>query len=1117
MFRQRNIFIILLSVCCFFSYAQTTQEIYGQNRIQYHDFEWSFFKSDNFVTYFYLGGQDIGRFVVQVAEGSFSYVQKKTEYAPSNKIEILVFNDITDLRQSNVGMDIESFNTGGLTEIAGNKIFVYFDGDHQHLEAQIKEGIARVFINDMMYGGNIQEIVQNAILLSLPNWFTDGFVSYIGEEWSTEKDNFVKDGVLSGRYRKINKLSGNEAKIAGHSVCYYIANKYGKSAVPSLLYLSRVNRNIESAFLFVLGKTVNQVLADWYLSTYKNYEQEQSLQDSLDFYGHSALKTNRNYLYSQAKLSPDTTKVAYVKNTIGRYKVRVYDFVSRKQKKLFKRGYRTITQKVDYNYPLIAWSPSGKLLAVIHEKRDNIKISLYDVEKFKKTTYAITKFQRVLSFSFVDEKNLVISALNRGQSDIYTYFLPSTKLTRITNDFYDDLEPSSIKLDDGHKGILFASNRSSDSLKKEHLGNVLPNNKLDLFFYNTKTKSKVVSRITNTPLANEHNPYQYNDNRFAYLSDENGTFNRYVGKFITKVVGYDTLVYFGDSVLLNPNTPIDSIRADTNNLTITKIEYEPKYNEVGESEPNTNFSNSILEESISKPGGIALSQFRNNGRTIFLKSNTNGVLLDELPYTAYMDKLLKQKGLVKKKEKRKQAPIKKDTVQEELKPYFQSRFDYPLNNPKPPVPADKPSLALEDTSNHIALDVFKQTRVLPYRYRFTTSYISTQLNNSLLFNRYQNFQGGGGVFQNPSLSPLFKVGVNDILEDVRFLAGFRIPVNFNAGEYFIQYDDFRKRLDKSYIFYRKGTSTSFNFAPLWFLPVNAKLRTNLYQINLSWPINIPKSIRAKFAFRNDKIIYLSTDSFSLGKKSLNQNWASARLEYVLDNSINPELNIWYGTKLKLYAEFNKQINDTASDFFVLGGDIRHSFKLHRQLIWANRIAFGTSFGSKRLVYYLGGVDSWIGAKFNQDISVARDAGYAFQTTATNLRGFSQNIRNGNSYAVINSEIRWPVLRYLLNSPIKSEILRHLQLIVFGDIGSAWQGLSPFTENNPSNDEVLGGEPDKSPVTLIINFYRNPIVGGTGFGVRSKIFGYFVRLDVGWGIDTGVLQKPMTYLSFSKDF
>ena len=56
-----------------------------------------------------------------------------------------------------------------------------------------------------------------------------------------------------------------------------------------------------------------------------------------------------------------------------------------------------------------------------------------------------------------------------------------------------------------------------------------------------------------------------------------------------------------------------------------------------------------------------------------------------------------------------------------------------------------------------------------------------------------------------------------------------------------------------------------------------------------------------------------------------------------------------------------------------------------------------------------------------------------------MRGFTQNIRNGNNFALINSEIRWPFVRYFAGHPLRSNFLNSLQIVGFGDIGTAWTG------------------------------------------------------------------------------
>src|SRR6185295_9063336 len=117
---------------------------------------------------------------------------------------------------------------------------------------------------NMMFGGSIGEAVQNAVLLKLPLWFKDGLTSYMSESWSTEDDNLLRSGILSGKYKKMNKLTGADARFAGHAVWHYIALKYGEASIPNLLYLTRINRSMESGFSFVFGKSVKDFLKEFY-------------------------------------------------------------------------------------------------------------------------------------------------------------------------------------------------------------------------------------------------------------------------------------------------------------------------------------------------------------------------------------------------------------------------------------------------------------------------------------------------------------------------------------------------------------------------------------------------------------------------------------------------------------------------------------------------------------------------------------------------------------------------------------------------------------------------------------------------------------------------------------
>jgi hypothetical protein len=47
--------------------------------------------------------------------------------------------------------------------------------------------------------------------------------------------------------------------------------------------------------------------------------------------------------------------------------------------------------------------------------------------------------------------------------------------------------------------------------------------------------------------------------------------------------------------------------------------------------------------------------------------------------------------------------------------------------------------------------------------------------------------------------------------------------------------------------------------------------------------------------------------------------------------------------------------------------------------------------------------------------------------------------------------------------------------------------------------------------------RDPLVGGFGVGLGTKLLGYFIRADYAWGVENAVIQKPVFYISLGLDF
>lgn len=1176
---QKYIYLLLCLFVGTLATGQVQDVQFGKNRVQYHrDFdEWSEYESENFITYWYGQSRQIGQAVVMMAEADFRQIQRVLEHRLNDKIQIIVYTDVTDLKQNNIGTEEAFTNTGGQTRIVANKVFVYFDGDHNDLRRQVREGIASVYLEAMLFGTNLQEIVQNAVMMNLPQWFKDGLVNYVGETWNTKLDNQLRDIMLNEKEVDFVKLAQRYPALMGHSLWYFISESYGQSTVSNLLYLTRINRSVESGFMYVLGSPYEIVVNNWAKFFQQRYKLEEQMREK-PAGKEITFRNKRKLPVTQAKLSPDGRKIVYVTNEIGKYRVYLQDVRSGDRKVIHKGGFRNPFQTTDYGYPLLAWNPNNREVAIMHERRDLVKLMTYDTETGKKEVSELApEYQRVYSMAYTSPIALVYSAAYRGQSDIFMYYLKTRQTERITNDIYDDLDAAHVTLG-GKQGIVFASNRPDTMLTTVRLDTILPLGTFDLFFFDLENRSKELIRITNTPYTDERSPMPMNEQYLAYTSDQSGVRNReaaYIEEYIA---------YYNQAIVLKDGTEIllhaDSSLTTLDTTLIDTIYILPVNKWRGVGHPVSNYSRSILEQSVaprvSKTAELVLyeGQYR-----VFLSD----MLIDTLitpPLTNYQGYRLRsiKKQLTAAEEAKmpaapketvlpevKKEPAKQDTVPApppkerekkiDIDNYmFQSEFDdeprtKPAPKPQtPPATATPPSTTAPEQGINIVtirpqerrarslrpladnqeapVHLFRPGLITPYRLQFRTDYVTTQLDNSLLFEGLESYAGNPGGFNYPPAGILAKTNFKDLFEDYEIEAGVRIPTSFNGSEYFLLYNNKKRRLDQQFALYRRNMRYPDNEGAPTLIPRRREVNTLLAQYGVRYPLDIFRSLRATATIRRDRSTFLATELPALQQPVLREPRMGIKVEYVFDNTLDAAVNIKNGTRYKLYAEAIKRFNvdvetglklSFGEGFMgVLGFDARHYQRLDKRSILAFRAAGATSFGSEKILYFLGGTTNWLFNSFNDDIPVAQDENYAYQALAASMRGFRVNIRNGNSYVLTNTELRVPIFRYFSNN-IRQAFFRDFQVVGFFDVGTAWTGLSPLSDENPLNTSTFPNNVPNPVVSIKVRYFRDPIVAGYGFGVRTTLFGYFVRLDYAYGIETRKVQPGRLFLSLGMDF
>lgn len=1061
---------IVLTACLFLlqyqiSNAQASWETFGKNRVQYRSFNWSYFDSTHFRAFYYDQGKAHAIYAINIAEQDLSHIIYMMGGRLSKKLNLIIYNSYTDFTQTNIGRQYDEINqaNGGKLDVIGDNIPLYFNGDHLHLKKQISKGIAKVIKDNMLFGDNVKDVVKNTVKMNLPEWYTSGYVDYIAEDWTPIMGSALTELIKSSKKQNFHSLAIKNPKLVGHSFWIYLAKTYGENSISNLLYLTRYRKSVNNAVETVMKKSANEIYKGWH-AYYSNAQIANPLKDSLLRTLHDSLtsiKIKFDTRYNQFKISPTGNELAYVEKNGGEFKVMIQNIRFNKSYQVLEGGSKSDLDNVNDDYPLISWSPSGNKMAIIYRKKNLLMLRIFTNGKRKMENRIIpsNRVDRITGMCFMsDENTLALTAIRKGQSDLYKLAIRNARLEPITLDLFDDKNPVFIQ-NETNTGVLFQSNRTNrfmgDNAKSDAFNPVF-----NLYLYDP-ANGTILSPFSNENVEPSH-PIQWGMNQYSYLTQQGEKQVRVITEPLKRQEELDSF-----TTKLSLPIPFTTQTQDYSHKSGKVFEVEKKINQY-------HFYLTPIQKLIEGDANY-IAEFI--PKTEESDSNTN-----ENNFTTYPDYI---------------TSYNDDTTSTSLEQFFNKN---------------------ESLKNRFKLfsSSTQKKKALKYLSTFYPSFLQTSLDNTLLFTRYQPFDYSPGILQNPPLSGFLTTSLTDIMEDYKITGGARLGIDFNSLDYFLQFNNFRKRTDWGLTYFHNATKRQYDqraAAPPYFSPfeVNGKVSTDYLQGQWNYPFDLMKSIRLQLGTRYDRIRIQATDKYSIGIPEDNQFWLVSRAEFVYDNTTSPILNILKGSRAKIFAEYQYKVNKQTKGFYNFGYDARNYLSLYKNIILASRIAGAHSGGNAKILYLMGGVDNDVNPKQDPNTTIDRSQNYAFQTLATNMRGYKQGHRNGNSFIVVNEEIRIPLFNTIIKKPIKSSFLRNLQLVSFLDLGSAWKGILPNSDNI-KNPIIINGN---NGVTIFLENSPYDFSLGYGAGLRTKLLGYFIRTDFAWNIEG--IKKPLIHISMATDF
>jgi Tol biopolymer transport system component len=1073
MIRLKNLFNRLTSFTAgktaigallFFLFSNSVFAQFGQNKVQYKVFDWKYIQSKHFDVYFSQGGEYLAQFTAMTAESSLVKLKSNIGYDIQNRIPILVFNSHNDFQQNNALDEYLPEGVGGVTELFKNRVLVPFEGDYDKFRHVIHHELLHAYMNDMYYGGSIQNIISQNIRLQFPIWFNEGmaeFQSLGGNDKAN--DEFIRDAIIYDYLPDLEYIDGYLAYRGGQSFFAWLSDEYGKEKIGDLMQSIKGLGDVNEGFQDVYKMELKDLNEKWHKSLKQTYWPDFAARQELtDFAKRITNSRKGDGFYNTAPtISPKGNKIAYISNRDDYFdvfiaKVKTGEII----KKIVSGNKNSSYEELHLITPGLCWSPDEKYLAIAVKSGDKDAVHLIDIESEDETVLPI-KFDGIFSLSWNPVNNsIAVVADNSKQSDIWVYNLKTKYMEQITNDPFSDSDPSWSR--DGQK-LYFTSDRGDHT----NLRDIPTDFKMSKYDYSQKN-IYVYDMITKTleKFQGDKNTLETNivfseDGKKAlYISDKNGI----------------------------------------NNIWLKDMES-------GSERPITNSVDPINMMTISKDGKrLAFSALSKGAYDIFYIENPFDIDLkmSELPNTIFVENRVKEKNRLDSIQLAKNDTVKTDSLGNKTLNTTADSLKNPVAKDSSNLYGNDITLNLEKINNDTVSNKYHPNSVKLKSKQNHSFDVADNTNNdgSFKVNNYKIKFSPDIVYSNVNYSTFFGVqGVaqmsfSDMLGNHRIYVATSLVLDLKNSDYAFAYYYLPKRIDYGIEGYHSARflliGNDINTAQLY--------RYRQYGVNLSASFPISKFNRLDGALNIARLTKENLDDPNQPMDAL--NYALPIVSYVHDNTLFGFTAPVRGTRYNLTLLGTPRIGVNGLSFFSALGDYRTYFKFWNDYNFVWRLNGGASLGKNPQNFYMGGTENWINytvATQNLPIESVKD--FAFATPVLPLRGYDYNAANGSKFLLMNAEFRFPLFKYLVLGPLPIGF-QNIQGVAFFDAGTAW--------SNNHDLQLFQKSDDGSTVT-------KDLLMGMGMGARIFLFYFPLKFDVAWSYDLKHFSVPKYYISMGADF
>lgn len=328
-------------------------------------------KSFNFKLYYTDGGQTLAKQIINEAENSLETMENFLGTRLVEQIDIF-------LSEKQTVDEYQLVQRNGNIFIDNSSIYLYYCGNTKSVVTNLKERLAEILINGMLYGNTIKERLKNNREINVPDWYVPGLSKYVagGNEPNTSWMADYYEGKLK---LNLNLTDKSELAEFGHAVFIYINDSFGTNKLRQLLFYTKLSGKTDYAFQYVLNKSLNWVIADWFKLERTKYLKESNKRLPTDPEPISEKLQTADII--DAKFTKDGNELDLLIRTIDGIEIWNYEVATRTTKKVYRAialNKKTVWAfvNVDGKYYLTKSSGKGSDLFIIVNGKIERKLEL---------------------------------------------------------------------------------------------------------------------------------------------------------------------------------------------------------------------------------------------------------------------------------------------------------------------------------------------------------------------------------------------------------------------------------------------------------------------------------------------------------------------------------------------------------------------------------------------------------------------------------------------------------------------------------------------------------------------------------------------------------------------